>query len=51
VEYGGSVMNVGVHDHDWVQLDDEYGSLAQGGSYEVWECSVCGQRRYVQLPD
>jgi hypothetical protein len=33
--------------------DDEYGSLADGGSYEVWRCSDpdCGKVKYVQLPD
>jgi hypothetical protein len=37
--------------HDWKYEDDEYGSLASGGSYEVYRCSVCGKRSYSQLPD
>lgn len=31
--------------------DDEYGSLASGGSYEVCSCSNCGAKVYVPLPD
>lgn len=31
-------------------VEDEYGSLAEGGSYEIWECSVHGTVR-LQLPD
>lgn len=38
-------------EHEWVYEDDEYGSLADGGSYEVYRCSVCGKTKYVQLPD
>lgn len=38
-------------EHEWVYKDDEYGSLADGGSYEVYECTVCGKTKYVQLPD
>lgn len=30
--------------------DDEYGSLGEGGSYEVWQCTVHGIH-YFQLPD
>lgn len=30
---------------------DEYGSLASGGSYEIYKCPNCGRRFYVQLPD
>lgn len=29
---------------------EEEGSLAQGGSYEVWDCTVHG-RVYLALPD
>lgn len=35
-------------------LDDEYGSLAEGGSYERFECvdEQCRQQTiYIQLPD
>jgi ribosomal protein L37E len=39
------------HQHTWVYVDDEYGSLADGGSYEIYDCSTCGKRKYVQLPD
>jgi hypothetical protein len=34
-----------------VYADDEYGSLAEGGSYEVYECNKCGHLCYRQLPD
>ena len=37
--------------HVWVYEDDEYGSLADGGSYEIHRCSVCGREKFVQLPD
>lgn len=30
---------------------DEYGSLAQGGSYEIYRCEQCGRHVYVPLPD
>ena len=39
------------HEHEWVYEDDEYGSLADGGSYEVYRCATCGRRSYAQLPD
>lgn len=32
-------------------VDDEYGSLAAGGSYEIWSCDACGHRVYSALPD
>lgn len=37
-------------------LDDEYGSLADGGSYERFECvepkgPLCRKTLYVELPD
>ncbi len=38
-------------EHTWEYLEDEYGSLADGGSYEVYECTTCHKRKYVQLPD
>lgn len=40
-----------VHHHTWVYKDDEYGSLADGGSYEIYVCVECGERSYSQLPD
>lgn len=41
------------HVHDFVYHHDDYGSLADGGSYEVSECSTpeCKARRYHALPD
>jgi hypothetical protein len=30
---------------------DEYDSLANGGSYEVYKCNVCDRRSYSSLPD
>lgn len=39
------------HEHDWVYVDDEYGSLADGGSYEIYKCKKCAQISYSQLPD
>ncbi len=38
--------------HDYKATGDvEYGSLAQGGSYEVLECRKCGRRAYSMLAD
>lgn len=34
-----------------VYVRDDYGSLADGGSYEVYDCARCGKRLYVMLPD
>jgi hypothetical protein len=39
------------HEHDWEYLEDEYGSLADGGSYEVYKCRRCPELWYVPLPD
>lgn len=36
---------------DAKHLYDEYGSLAQGGSYERYECPHCKLRFWVTLPD
>lgn len=30
---------------------DEYDSLANGGSYEIYECNTCQQLYYFPLPD
>lgn len=32
-------------------VDTEYGSLADGGSYDIYDCDICGRRKYVELPD
>jgi hypothetical protein len=48
---GKSSLVERAHQHTWVYHDDEYGSLADGGSYEVYLCSTCGDTKYVQLPD
>jgi hypothetical protein len=37
--------------HDYVEVGAEYGSLAQGGSYDILECKVCGRRAYSPMPD
>jgi len=37
--------------HEYRYHDDEYGSLADGGSYEIYICIHCRRRAYVQLPD
>lgn len=38
------------HEHDWKYDHDDYGSLAQGGSYEVYKCE-CGAVHYCPLAD
>jgi hypothetical protein len=51
----GGTIDLGLsdmpHEHDWVYKDDEYDSLGNGGSYQIFECSTCGKSKYVQLPD
>lgn len=37
--------------HDYEVVDQEYGSLADGGSYDILECRVCGRTAYSPLPD
>lgn len=37
--------------HDYEYLDDEHGSLADGGSYEHYRCRRCGRHAYSPLPD
>ncbi len=32
-------------------MGDDYGSLADGGSYKKYECPHCGRTFYEQLPD
>ena len=38
-------------DHSFVYVDDDCGGLCDGGSYEIYECEICGKRKRVQLPD
>lgn len=37
--------------HDYKHVDDDYGSLGDGGSFEVLCCIVCGRVAYSPLPD
>ena len=37
--------------HAYDEIGEEYGSLADGGSYTVLQCAVCGRVAYSQLPD
>jgi hypothetical protein len=37
--------------HDYKYVDDEYGGLAGGGDYAMYDCTKCGKRKYVELPD
>lgn len=37
--------------HRYVVVDEEYDSLANGGSYDVLRCTVCGRIAYSPLPD
>jgi hypothetical protein len=37
--------------HDYDEADEEYGSLADGGSYRRLRCSVCHRVAYSPLPD
>lgn len=37
--------------HDYEVIGEEYGSLADGGSYEILKCKACGRIAYSQLPD
>lgn len=32
-------------------IGPEYGSLADGGSYEEWRCDKCGKRTWIGMPD
>jgi len=38
-------------EHILEYYDDEYDSLANGGSYEIYKCKNCGKCEYSQLPD
>jgi hypothetical protein len=37
--------------HDWEHIDEEYGSLGDGGSYDVYRCRGCGKRSYSPMAD
>lgn len=37
--------------HDYDHAGDDYGSLADGGSYEELRCRNCGRTAYSPLPD
>jgi hypothetical protein len=37
--------------HDYVHVDDEYDSLANGGNYEILICKRCGRKAYSPMPD
>ena len=37
--------------HSYELTGEEYGSLASGGSYEVYTCGVCGRVAYSPMPD
>jgi hypothetical protein len=37
--------------HDYKTIGTDYGSLADGGSYEVLCCRVCERVAYSPLPD
>lgn len=43
--------NAPKNEHDYEYIDDEYDSLANGGSYAVYRCRVCGRVAYSPLPD
>lgn len=36
---------------NYAYVDDDYGSLSDGGSYEIYDCDTCGHRRREMLPD
>lgn len=37
--------------HEWEYQEDDYGSLADGGSYEQYCCKLCNQIHYSPLAD
>jgi hypothetical protein len=37
--------------HEYEATGEDYGSLADGGSYDVLTCRVCGRVAYSALPD
>jgi hypothetical protein len=38
-------------DHDWEHVGEEYDSLANGGSYDIYKCRKCGHRDYSMIAD
>ena len=32
-------------------VGEEPGSLSDGGSYDIYQCRICGLKYYVTLPD
>lgn len=38
-------------EHEWKWHDEEYGSLADGGSYDVYKCAKCGSLSYSAMGD
>lgn len=37
--------------HSYELVGEEYGSLAEGGDYEVYRCRVCGRTAYSPMAD
>jgi hypothetical protein len=37
--------------HDYEVLGQEYGSLADGGSYDILKCRACGRTAYSPMAD
>ena len=37
--------------HDYEEIGEEYGSLADGGSYTVFRCRRCRRKAFAPLPD
>lgn len=37
--------------HDYENVGEEYGSLGDGGSYDVLKCKVCGRIAYSMMAD
>lgn len=51
VTEGGGMLNPTCPDGgEMTWILTEYGSLGEGGSYELWDCTVHGER-WLQMPD
>lgn len=37
--------------HDYTEVGEDFGSLADGGSYVVLRCRACDRQAYSPLPD
>jgi hypothetical protein len=37
--------------HDYEHVGEEYGSLGDGGSYDILKCRVCGRVAYSPMAD